>query len=157
MIVTSDRITVINADGSIRYSRRVGRPLHQSWGVSRGVAVADLDGDGLPDLAFANGRGELYVVRGFDGKLLYSFDPSELHGQPLSTSSHCPTIADFDGDGKLDVFYVIGSANTQTKEFHGRAICLTGFNGEGEGWYMFRHDLDNTGNRATPLDHVVRE
>ena len=157
VIVTSDRLTVINADGSIRYSHRMEKPFHQSWGVSRGVAVADLDGDGGPDLAFSNGRGELRVVRGTDGKLLYSFDPSALHGQPLATSSHCPIIADFNGDGKLDVFYVIGSAKTQTKESHGRAICLTGFKGKGEGWYMFRHDLGNTGNKATPLDDAVRE
>lgn len=152
VIVTSDRITVINADGEIRYSKLVEDPPMRSWGVSRGVAVADLDGDGSLDLAFTNGQGQLRVIRGTDGELLYSFDPSELHEKPLGTSSHCPTIADFDGDGKLDVFYVIGSANTQTKEFHGRAICLTGFEGEGEGWYMFRHDLANTGNRATPLD-----
>ena len=62
-----------------------------------------------------------------------------------------PPLHPFD---QRDVFYVIGGANTQTKEYHGRAICLTGFEGkagEGKGWYMFRHDLNNTGNTATPI------
>lgn len=157
VILTSERITVINADGTIRYSRVVEDPAKPSWGITRGVAVADLDGDGGLDLAFANGRGQLRVVRGSDGEPLFSFDPTELHGRAMTTCSHCPTIADFDGDGKLDVFYVVGSANMQTKEFHGRAICLTGFAGEGEGWTMFRHDLGNTGNLATPQDGIVRD
>ncbi len=155
VIVTSDRITVINADGKIRYSQLVEQPPIRSWGVSRGVAIADLDNDGNLDFAFTNGRGQLRVLRGVDGKELYSFDPKDIHTKPLTTTSHCPTIADFNGDGKLDVFYVIGSANTQTKEFHGRAICLTGFEGSGDGWYMFRHDLANTGNKATPLHDAV--
>jgi hypothetical protein len=127
-----------------------------SWGVTRGVAISDLDGDGALDLAFSNGQGRLRVMRATDGVILYDFDPRSIHPDPLTTSSHCPIIADFDGDSRLDVFYVVGSANAQTKEFHGRAICLTGFEGTGEGWYMFRHDHLNTGNRATPLEPALR-
>lgn len=157
VIVASDRVTVINADGTIRYSHRVeGFPI-RSWGVSRGVAVADLDGDGGPDLAFTNGQGHLKVMRGHDGKLLYTFKPDTIHDKPLSMSSHGPTIADFNGDGRLDIFYVIGGVGTETSGNHGRAICLTGFDGNGEGWYMFRHDHHNTGNTTTPLAPTVRK
>lgn len=152
VVATSDRLTVINADGTIRYSKRIMSRMRASWGISRGVAVADLDGDSALDFVFADGFGVLRVVRGHDGELLYEYDPAELHQKTLGTSSHCPIIADFNGDGRLDVFYVIGGANTQTGEYHGRAICLTGFEGAGDGWRMFRHDLSNTGNHAAPLE-----
>ena len=90
---------------------------------------------------------------GLDGELLYEFDAKSLTDQPVTSSAHGPVLADFDGDGRLDAFFVIGS----TKPRHGMAVCLKGFAGTGPGWYMLRHDIRNTGNLATPLNDALRQ
>jgi outer membrane protein assembly factor BamB len=150
VIVASERLTAIRGDGTILYSIDLG--LGGMSVVSRGVAVADLDGDGAPDLAFTTGGGELRVARGRDGAPLYAFDASTVHDRPVRHASHAPTIADFDGDGKLEVFFVVGG---DYKDRHGRAICVTGFAGTGAGWYSFRHDERCTGNASTPLEPAL--
>ncbi|MCK4584499.1 T9SS type A sorting domain-containing protein, partial [candidate division WOR-3 bacterium] len=53
-----------------------------------------------------------------------------------------PVIADFDGDGKLDIFIIGGYAtSSQPQNNHGRAYALAAGDGTGPGWPMFRHDL----------------
>lgn len=155
VIVTCEKITVIRSDGEIMYSvaadPRPNKPY--GWPVTRGVAVADLNGDGELDLAYVTGAGLFRALRGRDGEAIYEFDAATLHDKPLGTGSHCPIIADFDGDGRLDVFFVIGGV--QGEDRHGRAVCLTGFAGSGPGWYMFRHDHLNSGNVLTPLEAAV--
>ncbi len=151
VIVASDKITVLRADGTILYSVPADEP-GQWYGVSRGVAVADLVGDGAQDLAFVNGRGRFRVIRARDGAPLYEFDSATIHDQPIRYNSHAVTIADLNGDGRLDAFFVVGGAMENP---HGRAICLTGFDGRGPGWYTFRHDSRNTGNILTPLEPAL--
>lgn len=153
VIVASERLSVINADGTVAYSNPVvpGRPLSH---VTRGVAVVDLDGDGKPDLAYLTSDGVFRVVRGADGSPIYEFDCANLVKFELVEGSHMPVIADFDGDGKLDVFFVAGGGDLR-KGTHGMAVCLTGFAGtaSGEnGWFMHRHDAQNTGNLATKVE-----
>ncbi len=153
VIAASNRITAIKADGSILYSV----PAHSGMiigmdSVTRGVSVADLDGDGTPDLAFLTMKGLFRVVRGCDGVLLYEFDAAPLLEQQPAVCMHGPTIADLDGDGKLDVFFALGG---DEQHRHGIAVCLTGFAGagdRGQGWFMHRHDQLNTGNVTTPLE-----
>jgi len=150
VVVVSERATVIRGDGKILWSK----PATTGGGdsVTRGASIADLDGDRKPDIATLSGMGMFRVFRARDGKLLYEFDAAKLAGQPIRSSSHGVTIADLTGDGKLDVFFVVGA--TRPKK-HGLAVCLTGFRGSGRGWYMLRHDPANTGNTGTSLDKTL--
>jgi len=64
-----------------------------------GVAIADLSGDGIPEIVFATygtGGGDLFVL---------DAGGTKLHQLPLGGrgSMAVPTIADADGDGDLDI------------------------------------------------------
>lgn len=60
---------------------------------------------------------------------------------------HAPVIADFNNDGKLDIFVIGGyGTSSQPNLNHGCAYALTAGNGTGPGWSMFRHDLRHSGN-----------
>src|SRR4029078_12521838 len=86
-------------------------------GFARGMAGADMNGDGRPDLvtALAQGMGVIPNNGGF------SF------GSPVS-SSPSPyrfTLADFNGDGKLDVAMVLD----QTEVFEVQVATALGLGG----------------------------
>ncbi len=158
VIAASERVTAIKTDGSSLWAVRFDKP-GAYWAVTRGVSVADLDGDGKPDVAALNGRGLFKALRGSDGATLYEFDAKAVFKGKAEACSNLPIIADFDGDGKLDVFFVVGEATSTTPEKNwGVAICLTGFEGSAKnadgspaGWFMHRHDERNTGNVLTPI------
>jgi len=73
------------------------------------VKVADLDGDGLPDLAYASNR--ISVVKNTSSATTASFLPKvdfgdtyDYIGTNLGGALH--SILDIDGDGKLDLLYL---------------------------------------------------
>ncbi|MBI4700093.1 MAG: VCBS repeat-containing protein [Deltaproteobacteria bacterium] len=89
--------------------------------ISGAPAIADLDGDGAPEIAFGTWDGTVYVIDN-EGKLLPGWpirlpevpscplDESEPTGPCMSTASYLargafasPVLEDMDGDGKLDV------------------------------------------------------
>lgn len=165
VIATGDKVTALKAaDGSVLWSVPFDKP-GAYWSVTRGVAVADLDGDGKPDLAALDGHGLFKVFRGSDGATLYEFDASKLVNSEITMNSNAPVIADLDGDGRLDVFFIVGHGEAEHMDKNaGTAVCLTGFDGAAKnkdgspaGWFMFRHDANNTGNVATPLEPAVVE
>lgn len=133
--------------------------------ITRGLSIADLSGDGNPDLAYLTSRGYFGVRDERDGTLLFEFDGAGVlaAGQQASDGSHSPLLADFNGDGKLDAFFVVGgggerNADGSRAQRYGAAVCITGFAGKAthqNGWYMFRHDLENTGNPGTAIDPQV--
>lgn len=111
-------------DGGLRYDDPAKLPDHPGWprpttypGFSS-PALADLDGDGLPEVIIGTGHpdlqgpddipgaGEVYVWR-HDGSLLPGwpiFRPKNARGQdgPVFSS---PTAADVDGDGRPEVLF----------------------------------------------------
>lgn len=146
IVVASEFITVYRADGSRVWSAPValGAGAHDS--VTRGVAVADLDGDRVPDLAYLTSGGVFVARRATDGAVTAQLDVGNALTLPAQNGSHCPTIADLDGDGKYEVFIVVGNPGNSGAGGIGEAVCLTGFAGGGAGWREMRHDAQNTGN-----------
>jgi len=79
--------TVYNHDGSIRWQA----------GADGVPAVADLDGDGVPEIVTVTmDSGGLVTARNASGEELWSLSYPDDGGGP-------PTIADFDGDGEPEI------------------------------------------------------
>ena len=158
VIAASERVTVFKANGEQLWSVPFDEP-GTYWAITRGVTIADLDGDSKPDLAALNGHGLFKVLRATDGSTLFEFDAAKVFEGKMESCSNTPIIADFNGDGKLDVFVVVGRGTNDHKNNTGLAICLTGFTGAARnadgspaGWFSHRHDQFNTGNTNTPVD-----
>lgn len=149
VIVASEFVTVLDSRGRKLWSKRCAK---EGDSVTRGASVADLNGDGRLDIATLSGGGLFRTFDGISGELICEFDAGSETEQRLAFSSHGVTIADMTGDGKLDVFFVVGATQP---EKHGLAVCLSGFQGTGRGWYMLRHDVTNTGNIETKLDESL--
>jgi outer membrane protein assembly factor BamB len=62
-------------------------------------ALADVDGDGLPDVIFSSSDGRIRALRGADGELLWWYDTTRV-------MESGPMLADLDGDGALEVVIV---------------------------------------------------
>jgi outer membrane protein assembly factor BamB len=136
-----NRIGVLNRLGSRLWSYS----LSYLSSIFRGAAIADIDGTQGLDVVFGASDGVLRVLRGSDGQVVWAADLEAHYGRTFEMD-HAPVIADFDGDGKLDVFVVGGfGTSSQPSQNHGRAYCLKGGEGAGPGWPMFRHDLRHSG------------
>ena len=88
-----------NHDGTFTNVAIEAGVANDRWGV--GVAVADYDNDGWPDLYVTNvGKNRLYH-NNHDGTFT---DVAEKAGVALGDWSTGPTFGDYDGDGRLDLF-----------------------------------------------------
>src|SRR5437868_1976819 len=88
-----------NHDGTFTDVAAKAGVMNERWGV--GVAVADYDNDGWPDIYVSNfGKNRLYH-NNHDGTFT---DVAEKAGVTLGTWSTGPTFGDYDGDGRLDLF-----------------------------------------------------
>ena len=135
------------SDGELIWKKKVDSH------VERGAAAADVDGDGDLDVIFCAGT-RLFVLDGRSGEELLAFEAGdEKMPDPAARISSAPVVADFDGDGGLDVFFVVGKGlygqdGKLMKENHGRGVALR-LGGKGDGWPTFRGNLHRTG-RASP-------
>ncbi len=114
----------------------------------RGVAVADVTGDGRNDIVFGTQTGKVYCLNGMNGTLHWSVDLQAHIGKTFDIN-HAPLIADFDSDGLMDVFIVGG--NTDYPNFsnnYGRAYLISTGPGHGPNWLMFQHDYRRLSNHC---------
>jgi hypothetical protein len=88
-----------NHDGTFTDVTEKAGVANDRWGF--GVAIADYDNDGWPDIFVANyGKNRLYH-NNHDGTFT---DVAEKAGVQLGNWSSGATWGDFDGDGRLDLF-----------------------------------------------------
>ena len=137
IVAIGQKTHVFSGDGALKWKADVGS--------SRGPAIADVDGDGDNDLVLgARGR-KAVALDGPTGRTLWSVDATAGES-PWEELDSAPLVADFDGDGALDAFFVAGKGTSdKTKpQNYGRAFALRLGKGSGS-WTTFRGNLRRTG------------
>ncbi|MDE2291955.1 MAG: CRTAC1 family protein, partial [Elusimicrobia bacterium] len=120
--------------------------------ASVGVAVADVNGDGLPDVYVTNmavgSRNALFLNKG-DGTFVEAGDGSGIADVNERGSSFRPLFFDFDGDGRPDLFLTTDKC---PKVFHNEGggvfkdiSAESKFTGCSPGWAANAIDLDGDG------------
>ena len=137
-------LNIIYNDGTSVYALKPDGSLlwtYPGYDASlRGSVVADVNNDQYPDVTYATWSGQVISLSGLDGSLIRSYDLAAAYGDTFNID-HAPIVADFNGDGILDVFVIGGkSRNPGTTGNYGRAYCLSWGVGKGPAWTMFRHD-----------------
>ena len=142
-----------NHDGTFTDVAAKAGVTNDRWGF--GVAIADFDNDGWPDILVTNwGRNRLYH-NNHDGTFT---DVAERAGVTLGNWSAGATWGDYDGDGRLDLFisgYVHFDRNNlpyaKTKatgfsycEFRGEPVMCGPKNLDGESDHLFHNNGDGT-------------
>jgi hypothetical protein len=142
-----------NHDGTFTDVAAKAGVTNDRWGF--GVAIADFDNDGWPDIFVSNlGKNRLYH-NNHDGTFT---DVAEKAGIALGNWSAGGTWGDYDGDGRLDLFvtgYVHFDRDNlpreKTKavgfsycEFRGEPVMCGPKNIEGEPDHLFHNNGDGT-------------
>ncbi|HEY2038245.1 MAG TPA: CRTAC1 family protein [Edaphobacter sp.] len=142
-----------NHDGTFTNVAEKAGVTNERWGF--GVAIADYDNDGWPDIYVSNfGKNRLYH-NNHNGTFT---DVAEKAGVTLGNWSTGATWGDYDGDGKLDLFvpgYVHYDVTTAPAPEHGNAFSsFCQFRGEdvmcgprglkGEPDHLFHNNGDGT-------------
>jgi hypothetical protein len=155
-----------NHDGTFTDVAAKAGVTNDRWGF--GVAIADFDNDGWPDIFVANfGHNRLYR-NNHNGTFT---DVGEKAGVTLGNWSDGATWGDYDGDGRLDLFvsgYVHddvkhqSAANDGTVPFafcqlHGIAVMCGPHGLQGEPDHLFHNNGDGTftdvSDKAKVADH----
>lgn len=138
---TAFHVIAMKHDGTIFLTYR----LDYDSPSFRGVALSDLDNDYFPDIVFGTNNGKVIVLNGKNGNELFNIDLRKHIGKEFSID-HCPLVADFNQDGKLDVFVVGGKTDyPDFSQNYGRAYLISLSNGRGPEWLMFQNNIHRTG------------
>ncbi len=95
-------VSVLLGDGKGNFHSAPGAPIPAGH-LPNDVAVADMNGDGNPDLVIANHQSPYLTILLGDGTGRFApapGSPFDVHSNP---HPHGVAVADFDGDGKPDV------------------------------------------------------
>jgi subtilisin family serine protease len=141
----SNRIWVFRHDGQTF----AGWPQRMVWNNYHSTAIADIDGDRSPDVIATAGNG--YVG---GGVYAWSSGGRPLPGFPLYTDADAqagPTIADVDGDGKVEIIASSDWDTDQTGggEKHRGSLYVWDLDGAYRAadapWPHFHHDSSHAG------------
>lgn len=117
--------------------------------VARGAAVVDVGADGKPELVLSAGT-QVMVLDAASGVTQASFEAAQIATDRHERISSAPLVADFDGDGALEMFVVCGRGYSGgvTAPNRGRAYAFPLGRGSGS-WVTFRGNLYRTGTAAS--------
>ena len=104
-----NNVTVLLGDGSGGFTAAPGSPFPAGL-VPIGLAIADFNGDGKPDLAVVNVRGNNVSLLLGNGS--GAFTPS-ANTFPVGATPVCIRAADFNMDGKPDLQFPRGPSNVR--------------------------------------------
>ncbi|MHA1617026.1 MAG: FG-GAP-like repeat-containing protein [Candidatus Njordarchaeales archaeon] len=103
------RVYAVDLDGQVLWTFDTLGPVDVS------PLVADLSGDGVPDVIVADRAGYVYVLNGCDGSLLWRLDV----GAPVRVT---PAVADIDNDGHLDLIVAADSGYVYAYKFSSSSL-----------------------------------
>ena len=141
-----------NHDGTFTNVAAKAGVTNDRWGT--GVAIADFDNDGWPDIYVTNvGKNRLYR-NNHDGTFT---DVGEKAGVELGNWSSSATWGDYDGDGRLDLFVAgylhwdwnnlpaaAGASTNSFCTFRGEAVACGPRGLKGEPDHLFHNNGDGT-------------
>ncbi len=124
----------------------------------RGAAIADVNNNVFPDVVFGTDGGSVIGLNGQDGSLIFNKNLRSDYGDSLYAIDNVPLVADFDKDGKMDVFIVGGHGEYPDffKDF-GRAYLLSIAPGNGPDWLMFQNDIWRRSNICEKKTSTIEE
>jgi hypothetical protein len=132
IVVTGDTVNVLLGNGDGTFQPAI------SYGNASSVAVADVDGDGRPDLVIGENGALVGILLGngdgtFQEPVIYSTGASSLTW---------PTVADMNGDGKPDLVVSNLCASVSSCGYGSVSVLL----GNGDGTFQPATSYDSGGN-----------
>ncbi len=150
LAVDSGMVYLFNYDGSLKSG--FPKLVYATW-VEESVVLADVSGDGLPDVVattngLSNDPGKVWAFD-YQGQVVDGF-PIITEAVVGSSLESTPTVIDIDGDGDTEIF---------TANWNGKVYCWDspGLANPDNAWPMFKHNARRTGNHLLVATSIKQE